>query len=50
MITGTWDPVTGVRALYVNGVLDVQITGDTGSFPNPVMEHLLIGNRDDNTN
>ncbi|MGA0845841.1 MAG: LamG-like jellyroll fold domain-containing protein [Luteolibacter sp.] len=49
MITGTWNPVTGVRALYVDGVLDIQITGDTGSFPFPTGEHLLFGNREIST-
>ena len=43
---GTYNIATGVRNLYVDGVLVAQETGN-GAYTLPSAEHLVIGGIDD---
>jgi hypothetical protein len=42
---GTYDVATGIRSLYVDGVLAAQVTGN-GQYATAPLNHLVIGGRD----
>ncbi len=43
---GTYDPVTAIRTLYVDGALAARLTGDTGPISAATAAYLAIGGRD----
>lgn len=45
MIAATWDGVTGRRKLYIDGVLDISLTGDYAPMGMAPSDHLIIGGR-----
>jgi hypothetical protein len=45
-IASVWDGVAGVRKVYVDGVLDIYLTGDFGPMINPQQYSLMFGARD----
>ena len=43
---GTWDSATGLRKLYVDGVLSDWLGSDYGPLPQPAYDYLTIGGED----
>jgi hypothetical protein len=44
----TWDGSAGIRRLYIDGVLSLDMSGDTGTMGLPNNSHLVIGAREAN--